>query len=285
MRNLHCRGGTSSTTPRGFDTGQRSNPPQHLLKEIDLLSRLGKFLPARTMAFIVKNIVRIKAWIHAMEILKNLRIIRPAPNQQDERKGDLSNDQNAAGAMSRLKSASVRPSPCFHSAWLTSPRLKRRAGRTPASIPVATEIGGRKGEHLRIQAHFQEVRKLVRKEGQDQADASVRPKSGPNAPPSKRQDYRLSKDLPEHASRTSAQPPFELQFLFWRLKRPRQREIGHIDAGDEKETNATAPSRTSNAGRTSLTRSSCKGTTTAPHPLSSSGYCCSSRLEIVFISA
>ena len=42
---------------------------------------------------------------------------------------------------------------------------------------------------------------------------------------------------------------------------------------------------TSSAGRTSLTRSSCRGITTAPQPLSSSGYCCSSRFEIVFISA
>ena len=166
--------GTSSITPADSTPGNARNPPQHLLKEIDLLSRLGKFCP-RDHCVHSQNIVGIKAFrIHTMEVLKTADH-QACAHQQDEGESDLRHHQNAARAMA----AGIRigaPQPLFQRLWLTSPRLKRRAGRTPASIPVATEIATRKGEHLRIQADFQEVRKLVGQEGHDQADTQHAPK-------------------------------------------------------------------------------------------------------------
>ncbi len=50
-------------------------------------------------------------------------------------------------------------------------------------------------------------------------------------------------------------------------------------------TKTTAPNNTSSAGRMSPTNCSRNGTTVAPHPLSSSGYCCSRRCEMLPSSA
>src|SRR5258708_4055869 len=52
-----------------------------------------------------------------------------------------------------------------------------------------------------------------------------------------------------------------------------------------RSTKATAPNKTSSAGRTSPTSCSRKGRSVAPQPLLSSGYCCSRRAEIALRSS
>ena len=174
----------------------------------------------------------------------------------------------------------VRPA-CF-SASFTLVLLKRTAGSSPARTPASRETA--KAKLITVPS----TRMSEARGNCDAIDITINlmlewatptPKSPPQSESSTVSETTCCN------TRLRVAPSAErIAISFWRemvLARTRLATFAQAI----NSTNATAPSNTSSAGRTSPTRSSLTGTTSAPHPLSSSGYCCSSRREIVFISA
>ena len=177
-------------------------------------------------------------------------------------------------------SASVLPKPSFI-ASLKSVLVSRQAGAKPARMPVNTEI-----ESVNANTHPSSVT-MIEAGSRSARNARISftancARSRPRAPPAI--ESRVVSVRICCTTRLRLAPKAVRMAISLRRASAFATNKFATFAQAMSRTNATAPNNTSSAGRMSPTIWSRSGTTIAPQPLSSSGYCCSRRREIVVIS-